>query len=266
MQLITLDETDYTTILAGSLNEYVKITTGQALAAPSTPHSKRQSYKNLDKSSCFDLIQRISESSLLVLEIKVTHDGIKLHSFKEQQRIIDSALREAGIPIEYCYNTTDDYLEVNHCEYTLLETMSSPPSYVSDEKGKIHNKEHHLRLKTLVDMLIDATEGNAGMIGALFSKGLISRMRELNIKTLFFAANAGDLNLYTDDEIFDIYESYKNYVNLGEGLDLNIVTYTELVSEFMASAKKLNNVISEWRHRKHLNNRNSKPSPSPFGL
>ena len=262
MKRITLDETDYTTILAGSLNEYVKRTTGQILAAPSTPHSKRQSYKNLDKSSCFDLIQRISESSLLVLEVKVTHDGIKLHSFNKQQRIIDSALREAGIPIEYCYNTTDDYLEVNNSEYTLLETMSSHPSYVSDDSGKIHHKEHHLKLKALVDMLIDATEGNAGMIGALFSKGLISRMRELNIKALFFAANAGDLDLYTDDEIFDIYESYKSHVNIGKGLNLNTATHAELVSEFRANAEELNKVITGWQQREHPDNSHSR-TPRP---
>ncbi|MDU7579015.1 hypothetical protein UXA55_07060 [Aeromonas caviae] len=266
MQRITLDETDYTTILAGSLNEYVKRITGQALAAPSTPHSKRQSYKNLDKSSCFDLIQRISESSLLVLEVKVTHDGIKLRSFNKQQRKVDSALREAGIPIEYCYNTTDDYLEVNNAEYTLLETMSSHPSYVSDDSGNIHHKEHHLRLKALVDMLMDTTEGNAGMIGALFSKGLMSRMRELNIKALFFAANAGDIDLYTDDDLFDIYESYKSHVYIGKGINLNTATYAELVSEFQACAEKLNKLITKWQKRKYPDNSHSITTPPSFGL
>jgi hypothetical protein len=266
MQQIRLDETDFTTILAGSLNEYVKKITGKNLPAPSTPHSTRQSYKNLDKSSCFDLIQRLSESSLLILEVKITDDGIRLRSFNSQQRKIDAALRAVGIPIEYCYNIKDDYLEINIAEYTLYETMTSHPVNVSDDDGYIHEREQHLRLKSLVDKLIESKDGNAGMIGALFSKGLISKMRDLNIKALFFAANGGELNLYSDSEIFDIYKSYEMHVKIGGGIDLNSATYNQLVSEFQASALKLRQVLNEWSYTKDQNNNQREIDPYEFTM
>jgi hypothetical protein len=266
MEQLTLDETDYTTILAGHLNSYTKSKTDHNFPAPSTPHSKRQSYKNLDKSSCFDLIQRISESSLLILEVKVTHNGIKLHSFNEQQRIIDCALRDIGIPLEYCYNNKDDYHEVNDAEYTLLKTMTSHPLLVCDEKGKITKQEQHIDLKKLVDKLISSDNSNAGMIGALFSNGLILRMRDLNIKALFFSAHAGDLTLYSEEDIYDIYECYSKNVSLGKGIDLEKATRAELTNEFKSCAEKLKNTLAAWEAKKKRDNNPETPDSFEFSF
>jgi hypothetical protein len=249
MQSIKLDETDYTSNLVTALNEYVK-QRGIKLPAPSVPHAKRQSYKNLDKSRCFDLIQKLSESSLLVLEVKVTHDSIKLHSFDPQQQIVDSALRDTGIPIEYCYNTAEDYAEVNNAEYTLQETLSSSPLLVADSKGIINKNDPHVDLKKLVDNLLSTGTANAGMIGALFSTGLLTRMRDLDIKVLFFSLHAGNLTIYTKEEMQDIYDAYATNVTLGQGLNLNKATYKELTLAFQTSADELKKILTNWKSEK----------------
>ncbi|MCD5971522.1 hypothetical protein [Pseudomonas quasicaspiana] len=250
MLKITLDETEYTTSLAIALNNYVQAKTGSVLPSPLTPHSKRQSYKNLNKSLCFDLIQRLTESSLLVLEVKVTHDGRKLHSFNAQQRRIDAALRAVGIPLEYCYNISNDYTEKNDPVYTLKKTLSSHPVHVSDDKGIIVDDSTHQTLKEVVDRLIEADQGNAEMVGALFNKNLIKSMRELNIKVLFFAYHTDSLELFDEKDLFSLYDSYRSHVNLGSGVDVRNAGSAELQAEFKHNAQQLFDVLSNWQQEK----------------
>lgn len=252
MLKITLDETEYTTALAMALNSYVKARTGSRLPSPYTPHTRRQSYKNLDRALCFDLIQRLTESSLLILEVKVTHDGQKLHSFNAQQRRVDAALRAIGIPLDYCYNTADDYTEQNDAIYTLDKTLSSHPSHVSDDRGVIVDATTHQALREVVDGLIDAEQGNAGMVGALFNKDLIKSMRELNIKALFFANHAGNLELLDENDLFSLYDSYRSHVTIGSGVDLKTASQDELEAEFNHNAQELLRVLDEWQQEKSL--------------
>jgi hypothetical protein len=262
MLKITLDETEYTTALAMALNSYVKSRTGSSLPSPYTPHTRRQSYKNLDRALCFDLIQRLTESSLLILEVKVTHDGKKLHSFNAQQRRVDAALRAVGIPLEYCYNIANDYVEQNDAVYTLDKTLSSHPIHVSNDKGVIVDATTHQALRKVVDWLLDAEQGNAGMVGALFNKNLIKSMRELNIKALFFANHAGSLELLDENDLFSLYDSYRSHVKLGSGVDLKSASQAELETEFNGNAQQLLNVLDEWQLEKSSRSRPS-PSPSP---
>lgn len=252
MPRIPLDETEYTTALALSLNSYVEKVTGRSLPSPYTPHTRRQSFKNLDRANCFDLIQKLSESSLLILEVKVTHDGKKLHSFNKQQRIVDAALRESGIPLEYCYNTVDDYVEKNSPLYTLDNTLSSHPTTVADDKGVITDATTHEVLRRVVDRLLNADEGNAGAIGALFNKNLIKSMRELNVKALFFANHAGDLSLMSEADLYAIYESYSAHVKIAGGVDLKTATQSDLEKEFTRNAQQLIDVLEEWQRENAL--------------
>lgn len=261
---IKMDETEYTTAIAIALNSYVCSKVRISLPAPYTPHSRRQSYKDLNKALCFDIVQRLTDASLLILEVKVTHDGRKLHSFDAQQRRGDAALRAIGIPLEYCYNTANDYVEINNELYTLTETLTAHPSHVSDDRGMIIDTSSHKSLKKAVDALLVDQTGNGGMVGALFNKKLIKSMRELNIKILFFAYRAGKLDLLSEEDLFSLYDSYSSHVALADGVDLETATQSELEAGFISDAQKLLDLVEDWRQEKSL--KNESRGNSSFGL
>lgn len=250
MQFLELDETDYTSLLSGALNQYVRNRSEKILPAPSTPHAKRQSFKNLDKSSCFDLIQRITQSSLLVLEIKVTHDGRRLHSFDAKQREIDSVLRELGIPLDYCYNKRNDYGEVNDDEYTLIYSMTSSPDLIANDDGLISFEDKHITLKSLVDDLLKKGSANAGSVGALFNSGLLQRIRDLNIKLIFFSVVADDVLLFSNNELEELVSSYKQHVRLGGDIDLQNSSRQAIAEELSRNAEELREMVLQHKLRK----------------
>lgn len=254
MKEIEMDETEYTTAIALALDRYVGSKQRPPLSAPYTPHSRRQSYKNLNKALCFDVIQRITKSSLLILEVKVTHDGRKLHSFDAQQRRVDIALRAIGIPLEYCYNTSNNYVEQNNELYTLTETLSSHPSYVSDDKGVITDPSSHKTLKMAVDELLDDQSGDGRMIGALFDNNLIKHMRELNIKILLFAYHAGKIEVLREKDLFSLFDSYRSHVTLADGIDLKTASQDELEASFSKDAQKLLDLLNDWQQKKNVKN------------
>lgn len=235
-----LDETNYTTQLAGDINSYVKKNSHERPQGAYTPHSTKQSFKNINESSCFDLIYKITNSSLLILEIKVTHDGRKLPSFNAQQRRLDSALREFGIPLDYCYNLKNDYSIVNDEIYTLTHSMVSHPDHVACDSGVIHNQNHHLPLLDKINDFLKSDDGSSGIFGALFSNGLLESMQEVNTKLLFFVYNSENLDVYTLDQIFEIYEVYKTCIHLAEGIDLANASLDQLLHSFSESAGQLN--------------------------
>lgn len=238
-----LDETNYTTQLAGDINSYVKNNSHDRPQGAYTPHSTKQSFKNINESSCFDLIYRITNSSLLILEIKVTHDGRKLHSFRKQQRRLDSALRESGIPLDYCYNLKNDYSKVNDDKYTLVHSMVSHPDHVACDRGLIRDQKHHLSLLDRINDFLKSDDGNSGTFGALFSNGLLESMQEVNTKLLFFVYKAKKLDVYTFDQIFEIYGAYKASIRLAEGLDLDNASHDQLLDSFSKSAEQLNQLL-----------------------
>lgn len=220
------------------------------MPAPSTPHAKRQSFKNLDRSSCFDLIQRITESSLLILEIKVTHDGRRLHSFDAKQREIDSVLREIGIPLDYCYNKKSDYSEVNDDEYTLNYSMTSSPDLVANDEGVISYEDKHLTLKSLVDDLLEKRSANAGSVGALFNSGVLERIRDLNMKLIFFSVIADDFLFFSNHELEELVSSYQQHIKLGRGIDLQNSSRQEIAEALSRNADHLREMVSQHKTRK----------------
>lgn len=240
-----LDETNYTTQLAGDINAYVKNNSYERPHGGYTPHSTKQSFKNINESSCFDLIYKITNSSLLILEVKVTHDGRRLHSFRAQQRRLDSALRRFGIPLDYCYNLRSDYSEINDEIYTLRYSMASHPDHVACDSGVISYSGYHISLLDKIDELLKGGDGNAGNFGALFSKGILESMQEVNTKLLFFAYNSESLDVYTFDQIFEIYEAYKSYITLADGIDLETASVDQLLQSFSESAEQLDKLLAE---------------------
>jgi hypothetical protein len=240
-----LDETNYTTQLASDINSYVKNNSRERPQGAYTPHSTKQSFKNINESSCFDLIYKITNSSLLILEIKVTHDGKKLHSFRSQQRRVDSALREFGIPLDYCYNLKSDYSKVNDEIYTLTHSMVSHPDHVACDLGIIQNQTHHLSLLDKINEFLKSDDGSTGKFGALFSNGLLESMQEVNTKLLFFVYNSENLDVYTLDQIREIYQAYKACIHLAKGIDLENESRDQLLVSFAESAKQLNELLED---------------------
>jgi hypothetical protein len=246
-----LDETNYTTQLAGDINSYVKKNSPERPQGAYTPHSTKQSFKNINESSCFDLIYKITNSSLLILEIKVTHDGKKFPSFNAQQRRLDSALRKFGIPLDYCYNLKNDYSKVNDEIYTLMHSMVSHPDRIACDAGVIHNQKCHLSLLDTINRFLMDDEGSGRAFGALFTDGLLESMQEVNTKLLFFAYNTGNLGMYTLDQIIEIYKVYKSSIHLAEGIDLENASLDQLLHSFSESAVQLNLLLEA-----KLNNKN----------
>ncbi|ELS9504815.1 hypothetical protein ACEWAJ_08260 [Vibrio parahaemolyticus] len=245
MKLDRLDETNYTTQLAADINCYVKTNSKDKPQSAYTPHSTKQSFKNINESRCFDLLYKITKSSLLILEVKVTHDGKKLHSFNEQQRIVDLALRKVGIPLDYCYNLKEDFGLQNDAEYTLENSMGAHPKDIAAENGLLHKRESHFTIKQKIDRFLKSGAGNAGNFGALFAKGLISSLQQVNTKLLFFSLESGNLDIYTLEEIQTLYNEYEKNVHLAGDVDLKTATLKELMVSFHASAKQLNEILEK---------------------
>lgn len=256
-----LDETDYTTTLASDIHSYVKHVSNENHSNAYTPHSTHQSFKNLDKSSCFDLLYKITNSSLLILEVKVTHDQKKLHSFSVRQRLVDEALCGVGIPLDYCYNLVNEYSATD--VFTLENSMVATPQNVADDKGNITNSKLHITLKNKIDDLIDSATGNAKNFGALFSKNFLQTLRQANTKLLFFCFNSGDLSVFTIDQIEDLYRSYESEINLVEDIDVNNASYEELIEDFSSKALELQEILHK---QKELEDKNKNDNSPDFNL
>ncbi|EGS6501174.1 MULTISPECIES: hypothetical protein [Vibrio] len=260
-----LDETNYTTQLAADINMYVKKCSNEKPQAAYTPHSTKQSFKNLNESSCFDLIYRITNSSLLILEVKVTHDNKRLHSFSPQQRRVDSVLRKFGIPLDYCYNLKSDYAKVNEEEYTLKYSLLAHPDKVASTSGIIQNQKQHVVLKDKIDYLLKKNPGNAGGLGALFTVGLLESIQEINTKLLFFSYNAGSIEMYTLEQMREIYESYKKHVHIAKGVDMNTASSEQLLKAFSENTQQLLKCLEQMQSSNEVDDKPSQDTTT-FGM
>ncbi|TOJ54618.1 hypothetical protein CGI36_24840, partial [Vibrio parahaemolyticus] len=88
-------------------------------------------------------------------------------------------------------------------KYSLL----AHPDKVASTSGIIQNQKQHVVLKDKIDYLLKKNPGNAGGLGALFTVGLLESIQEINTKLLFFSYNAGSIEMYTLEQMREIYES-----------------------------------------------------------
>ncbi len=219
-----IDETNYTSTLKSAIDNYVqKHATLDGIERAYTPHSTKQAFKSLDqKSQCFDLIKRLSESSLLILEIKTTTDLIKLSNYKKKQHQINIALSNVGIPIQYCYNLRDDYDRTAGDEYPLIYSNTSSPTAVCNHEGKLIHQGLHIPLKGLIDLLLNKGKKKKksvysdGCIAALFSEGIINRVKDLDLKLLCFAYNPISQEFFSmnSKDIIEVYNAYSKHTKL----------------------------------------------------
>lgn len=174
------------------------------------PHSTQQAPKNFRYDSHpFDLIKKIANDRFLLLEIKITRDFKSFPSYKPEQHEFYKKIRDAGIPVDYCYNMKNEYPSGDY-EYVLVNSNTSTPKWVCDADGNLIAPERHRSLKTHLDSLIspEGIESNGSkVLGALFSEKVIESVAQANLKFLFIAYNSS-LNRFIKLDEKDIKRIY----------------------------------------------------------
>ncbi|MFQ2325306.1 hypothetical protein ACK313_08130 [Aeromonas dhakensis] len=103
--------------------------------------------------------------------------------------------------MDYCYNLKEDFGLQNDADYTLKNSMGAHPKDIATKNGLLCNRNSHFTIKQKIDHFLKSGAGNAGNFGALFAKGLISSLQQVNPKLLFFSLESGNLDIYTLEEI-----------------------------------------------------------------
>ncbi|ABV67179.1 hypothetical protein Abu_0919 [Aliarcobacter butzleri RM4018] len=240
---MSLEERNYTTTLASTLDAYLENTFERAY----TPNERKQAFNKLDTSKCFDLIKRINESSLLILEIKVTDDNKIFRSYNQRQHIINMILRKCNIPIEYCYNLVDDYSKLRN-EQVLVNSNTSEPSIVCDENGNITNYNKHINLKNLIDSMIKAGGTNGDSFNSLLSEDFIKNLQDTNIQLLFFVYNANNREILTFNtkELTELYSIFSKEITNQSKIDFKTANTDEIEKFFLNTKNNISRVLNDY--------------------
>lgn len=253
---LLLDETDYTSTLKSSIDNYVKSERAY------TPHSTRQAVKPFYSSTyCFDLIKRISDAHLLLLEVKTTQDFVKLSSYRPRQHEVNILLREIGIPVDYCYNLKHNY-QSNSDSYVLEYSNTSSPSLICDNKGRIIHKQQHKNLKQYIDEIVSGSNStnNSDLIGALFSNDIIESIQSLNLKTLFIAYDPAikKLTVLDNKEIVQLYKTISRIIGVKKsGIAFDKENIHELKRYFKRNKELITHVIQCYEKEKEIEKQKS---------
>jgi hypothetical protein len=246
----TIDESEFQGAVKSALDSYVRNCSGANLGEAYTPGPVRQAFRNINRTYCFDIIKRLTESELLILELKVATPGGGLRSFNVKQWRVYCALWKTNLPIYYCFNLADDYVQKSDPVYTLENSGVAPPPAYS--KGVfVGGLEGTVSLKEKVDqMMIDHSRikmpTKTTAVAALFSKGVIRSVRDLNTKMLLFAYNASErvFTLYTTEELTSFYDIYESSVSLGRGIDLSTASAKEIIAHFASAVAMIRWILT----------------------
>ncbi|MGE4456107.1 MAG: hypothetical protein AB7E13_04165 [Arcobacteraceae bacterium] len=239
-----LEERNYTTTLASALDAYLEELVTDTFERAYTPNERKQAFNKLDTSKCFDLIKRINYSSLLILEVKVTDDNETFRSYNNRQHIINMILREANIPIKYCYNLVDDYSKLRN-EKVLVNSNTSEPNTVCDENGNIINHHEHINLKNLVDNMIKDDGANGDLFNSLLSEDFIKNLQDTNIQLLFFAYNANNKEVLTFNtkELTELYSVFSKEITNQSKIDFKTASTDEIKKFFLNTKNNISTVL-----------------------
>lgn len=260
---MSLEETNYTTTLASALDAYLQKIVTDIFERTYTPSAKKQAFNKLDTSKCFDLIKRINESSLLILEIKVTDDNQTFRSYNNRQHIINMILREVNIPIEYCYNLVDDYSKLLD-EEVLEKSNTSEPNMVCDENGNITNFNEHIDLKSLIDNMIENNGTNGDLFNSLLSKDFIKNLQDTNIQLLFFAYNANNKEVLTFNtkELTELYSVFSQKINNESKINFKSANTDEIKKFFLTTKENISKIVDSYILHKFIED--SKPKKTNY--
>jgi uncharacterized protein YlbG (UPF0298 family) len=254
----TLDETDYTSTLKSAIEIY--LTNRGEDPRVLTPGAQYQGARKLDVSYPFDLIARLNEYSLLILEIKIADEKRRLTSFKSAQRKLASALFEAGVPLWYCYNLDRSY-EGKLAEATLKLSNTAEPKLVCDEEGRLSSTDSHKILKLRIDELLKPSgnhdtddsddngarpDGNA--IGAFFSNEVIASVRDLNTRLLFFLyhTKSKEILYFEKEQLEELVHHVERRYSL-KSIDFCTASCEEMAAHFREKIKELARISAEIR-------------------
>lgn len=120
----------------------------------------------------FDLVKRISEYSIIALEVKYNYGadngGVELRKYKGLQHTILLALEDFGIPVHYCYNRLgSSELETKRLGDLLAANNAPKPRELLTTNGKIASNIHK-NLKEVVDDMLSASGASSESALALF--------------------------------------------------------------------------------------------------
>lgn len=209
---MALDESTFTSELVSSLNEYVRQKSVQNFGGCHTPNIRKQAQHKVESGSGYDLLKRISESELLVLEIKLVVEG-DISSYSAVQHNMYGYLHAYGVPIRYCYNLVSDYVQKNEPIYTLSNSNACFPGSLLDDDGFFVAKNHS-SLKVIVDEMLGSE--SIGSVSAFIAAAAVADVTEVTTKMLLLAYNRQLNEVYVLDK--DGYESIIRLV-LG-GIDI----------------------------------------------
>lgn len=262
---LSLEERNYTSTLASALDSYLETLVPDIFERSYTPNEKKQAFNKLDTSKCFDLIKRINNSSLLILEVKVTDDNKTFRSYNNRQHMINKILREANIPIEYCYNLVHDYSKLRN-EQVLVKSNTSKPHTVCDENGNIINYDQHINLKNLIDHMIEASGTNGDSFNSLLSEDFIKNLQNTNIQLLFFAYNADskDILSFNTKELVELYYVFSEKITNQSKIDFKTANTNEIKDFFINTQTKIAQIINSYEVEKFSKGHEKKEIISNF--
>ncbi|TOH96025.1 hypothetical protein CGI69_24645, partial [Vibrio parahaemolyticus] len=107
--------------------------------------------------------------------------------------------------------------------------------------------------------------GNAGGLGALFTVGLLESIQEINTKLLFFSYNAGSIEMYTLEQMREIYESYKKHVHIAKGVDMNTASSEQLLKAFSENTQQLLKCLEQMQSSNEVDDKPSQDTTT-FGM
>jgi hypothetical protein len=258
-----LDETDYTSTLKSAIETYLRDQGEKPTIM--TPGARYQGVRKLDLSYPFDLIAKLNEYSLLILEIKIADEKQRLTSFNSSQRMFASALFAAGVPLWYCYNLDRNY-EGKPAEATLKLSNTEEPKLVCDDEGRLLAIDSHTLLKLRIDELLQRSGGNSNKsddpndddngegpdgnaIGAFFSKEVIESVRDLNTRLLFFLYHTErkEIWYFEKAQLTELVEKVQERFSL-KGIDFCSASYEEMVTHFREKIVELSAISAQIRN------------------
>lgn len=274
----SLDETDYTSTLKSAIDIYLRDRGEDPRLL--TPGPQYQGVRKLDISYPFDLIARLNEYSLLILEIKIADEKRRLTSFKSAQRKLASALFEAGVPLWYCYNLERNY-EGKLAKATLELSNTAEPKLVCDEEGRLFATESHRALKWRIDELLQPSgdgpsgdpndddlsiDGNA--LGAFFSNEVIASIRDLNTRLLFFLyhTDGKEIWYFERKQLEELIQKVEERFSL-KGIDFCTASEEEMVAHFRQKITELRAIsvaIKEEIRKKHSEQMKMEQPKKPY--
>lgn len=188
-----IDETNYTSELKTAIDTEVNNLSKLPSRSSVTPHSTKQKAKDFKLfSNCFDLLKLLPNSKILLLEVKTTTDLQKFDSYSYNQHKVNIEFFRFGIPVNYCYNTKDDYSDRGDNIYTLKYSLTANPEDVCDSKGSLINKEKHVSLLELIHKLLVSDSNDnyySALLFAFFNEGVLKSINQLNLSYIFIAFN-----------------------------------------------------------------------------